>query len=283
MSAIINPTEPFEFNGLLNGRFDIQGFENQANRLNGTTERDSITGGNLADLLSGLAGTDTINGGAGNDTLFGCDGDDVLDGGAGNDSLEGNSGQDILNGGIGNDLLEGGEGNDVLLGGALGSDILEGGEGNDTLHGSLNAESINVLDENSAAAQIPNTNINQVQTGLNEVLAAIKSLLTAANNGGDILSGGAGEDVLSVTDGDNTLSGGTGADTFQFLFSQEVPGSLNEIRDFRPGEDSIVIQGVEENNDASYNTQTGRVSLNGQEIIQLDVNLNINADDIEFI
>lgn len=283
MSAIINPTEPFDFNDLLNGRFDIQGFENQANRLNGTAEMDSITGGNLADLLSGLAGADTISGGTGNDTLFGCDGDDVLDGGAGNDSLEGNTGQDLLNGGIGNDFLEGGEGNDILLGGATGSDILEGGEGNDTLHGSLNTENINVLDENSAAAQIPNTNISQVQTGLNEVLAAIKSLLNAANNGGDRLSGGAGDDVLSVTDGDNTLSGGTGADTFQFLFSQEVPDSLNEIRDFRPGEDSIVIQGVAENNQASYNAQTGRVSLNGQEIIQLDVNLDIDADDIEFI
>ncbi|MEM9271952.1 MAG: calcium-binding protein [Cyanobacteria bacterium P01_F01_bin.143] len=292
MSAIINPTEPFEFNNLLNGRFDIKGFENQENRLNGTSRRDSITGGNLADVLSGLESADTVSGGGGNDTLFGCDGNDSLDGGigndfikgdTGNDFLKGDTGNDFLDGGSGNDSLQGNSGNDILLGGTTGSDTLEGGEGNDTLHGNLNAESINVLDDNSTVAKVPNTNINQVQTGLNEVLVAIKALLTAANDGGDSLSGGAGDDVLSVTDGNNTLSGGTGADTFQFLFSQGVPDNLNEITDFQPEEDSIVIQGTADNNEPSYDPETGRVSLDGQEIIQLEEGLNIDSNDIEFI
>ena len=263
MSAIVNPTDPFSQSSNSNGGFDIEGFGDEVNRLNGSEQSDSITGGNLADILSGLAGQDTIDGRGGNDTLLGCDDEDTLDGATDDDLLEGN------------------EGDDLLLGGATGSDTLEGGQGNDTLHGSLLAENINLLGDD-AIAQIPNTNINQVQAGLNEVLATIRSLLVA-NNGDDSLSGGAGEDLLSVNDGNNNLSGGTGADTFQFLFSQGIPDNLNRIADFQPDEDSIVIQGVTDNNEASYDPNTGRISLNGQEIIQLDIGLNIDVNDIEFI
>ncbi|ELS02218.1 putative calcium-binding protein [Xenococcus sp. PCC 7305] len=264
MSAIVNPTNPFSELPNANGGLDIQGFVNRENRLNGTAQRDSITGANLADVLGGLSGGDTIEGRGGNDTLLGCNDDDTLDGGADDDVLQGN------------------EGDDLLLGGTSGSDVLEGGAGNDTLHGSLNVENVNLVGENITVAKIPSTNLNQVQTGLNGVLAAIKSMLTA-NDGNDSLSGGSGDDLLIVADGNNTLDGGAGADTFQFLFAEEVPNNLNDISDFQPGEDSIVIQGVADNNEASYDPNTGRISLNGQEIIQLDVGLDIDADDIEFI
>ena len=273
MSAIINPTIPLSSSSLPNGGLRILGFADQRNRLNGSEQGDSITGGSLADVLSGLEGSDTLEGGNGNDNLFGCGENDILRGGLGNDTLDG---------GTDDDLLQGNEGNDLLLGGASGSDALEGGAGDDTLHGSLNLENINLLGDNAAVTRIANTNINQVQSGLNEILAAIKSVL-AVNNGNDRLSGGPGNDLLIVADGNNTLSGGGGADTFQFDFSQEIPDSLNQISDFQPGRDSIVIQGVGDNNNASYAPNTGRISLNGQEIIQLDVGLNIDADDIEFI
>ena len=273
MSVIIDPTEPFSQAFNSNGGFDLEGFGSEANRLNGTEQRDSITGGNLADILSGLGGQDTIEGLGGNDHLLGCGEADTLRGSLGNDTLDG---------GTDDDLLEGNEGDDLLLGGATGSDTLEGGAGNDTLHGSLSAENINLLGDSATVAQIPNTNINQVQTGLNEVLAAIKALLVA-NDEADSLSGGAGDDLLIVTDGGNNLSGGTGADTFQFLFSQGIPDSLNRISDFQAGEDSLIIQGVTDNNQASYDPNTGRISLNGEEIIQLDIGLSIDVDDIEFI
>ena len=52
MSAIVNPTEPFSESPNFTNGFNIRGFENQENRLNGTDQRDSITGGNLADVLN---------------------------------------------------------------------------------------------------------------------------------------------------------------------------------------------------------------------------------------
>ncbi|MFC3146192.1 calcium-binding protein [Piscinibacterium candidicorallinum] len=62
----------------------------------------------IDDVLYGLDHTDDrLQGGAGNDALSGFGGDDVIDGGDGNDVLFGQRGRDVLRGGNGNDAIWG--------------------------------------------------------------------------------------------------------------------------------------------------------------------------------
>ncbi|MEM8718197.1 MAG: hypothetical protein AAGE84_02655 [Cyanobacteria bacterium P01_G01_bin.39] len=124
MSSIVNPTTPLVINSLPNGGLDIQGIEDQENRLEGSESRDLITGGDLDDLLNGLGGADTIMGGEGNDGICGDAGDDELFGEGGDDIIEGNLGEDILDGGSGDDRLIIESGGSTLTGGA-GSDVFQ--------------------------------------------------------------------------------------------------------------------------------------------------------------
>jgi hypothetical protein len=201
MSTVVNPTNPETKTALPDGGFDIQGFEEEENRLEGTESSDQVTGGNVDDTLSGFEGEDTISGGTGNDGISGGDG---------NDQLSGDEGNDIINAGTGQNTVTGGDGDDRLI----------------------------------------------------------------AENGG------------------STLTGGAGKDTFQFNFNRESnsgePQSLedlgitiSEITDFKPGEDRILIQGLGGTEAPVYNKDTGVLSLDDVEIVQLTANLNISEDDIE--
>lgn len=118
MSSIVDPTTPRSLTPLTDGGFDIQGFEDQINRLAGSENSDAIAGGSLADILTGNEGDDTIEGLGGDDTLCGGDGNDVLAGNQGNDVLDGEAGNDTLFGGTGNDRLIVTEGGNTLTGGA---------------------------------------------------------------------------------------------------------------------------------------------------------------------
>ncbi|HEX6714077.1 MAG TPA: calcium-binding protein [Thermoleophilaceae bacterium] len=101
-------------------------------RLDGTEQRDSITGCPDDDVIAARGGDDTIEGVDGNDRIYAGAGDDDVDGGAR---------ADLLRGDEGNDDLRGGSGNDTLLGSA-GKDDLRGGNGNDELIGGTDADSI---------------------------------------------------------------------------------------------------------------------------------------------
>ena len=173
MTTIINPTSPLSVSPLPNGGLDILGFEDSPNRLNGSEQGDSITGGNLADVLSGLAGNDTIMGLAGDDTIFGCEGEDSLDGGAGQDRL-----------------------------------IAEGGG--------------------------------------------------------------------------NILTGGSELDRFEIDLTQRLVNTLDQITDYQRGE-KIVIQGNNPTGEITYNQTTGRLSLDGQEIVQLSPGVDIDLGDVEYL
>jgi Ca2+-binding RTX toxin-like protein len=97
------------------------------------------------------------------------------------------------------------------------------------------------------------------------------------------LSGDKGNDRLIVKDGGNILTGGAGRDTFEFVFSEDLPETINVITDFQLDEDTIVIKGVGEQKDINYDSATGIISLNNQDILQLDSGLNIDINDLEFI
>ena len=164
MSSIINPTSPQSSSPLPNGGLDIMGFENSPNRLNGSEQGDSITGGSLADFLCGLAGNDTIDGGMGDDTI----------------------------------------------------------------------------------------------------------------------DGGAGQDQLIAKGGGNILTGGSEVDRFEIDLTQRLVNALDQITDYQIGE-KIVIRGTAPTGNIGYNQTTGRLLLNGQEVIQLEPGLEIDLGDVEYL
>ncbi len=124
-------------------------------------------------IFNGDSGDNWINGGNGNDTLNGYGGQDQLDGGPGNDTLNGGAGDDILFGVEGDDVLNGGLDNDMVLDGS-GSNRLYGNDGNDTVEAS-----------GDIAGPYPT----------------------------NLLSGGAGDDNLTLSYSNGSLSGDLGADT----------------------------------------------------------------------
>ena len=101
-------------------------------KIYGTTQDDTLTGGLGNDSIYGSAGNDKISSNSGNDYLSGDDGNDTLDGGTGSDTLYGGSGNDTLDGNAGYDKLFGQEGNDVFILGQ-GYDTVDGGNGIDAV------------------------------------------------------------------------------------------------------------------------------------------------------
>ncbi|MDM0026337.1 peroxidase family protein [Variovorax saccharolyticus] len=229
-----------------------------ADILIGGDGNDILNGGDDDDSLNGGVGTDTLNGGDGNDTLLGGDGIDTLNGNDGNDTLDGGLGVDVMNGGAGDDTIlvdnagesvNGGDGTDtvqatvsytlganvenlVLLGtaangtgnglanvitGNASNNVLTGGGGIDTASYATAATGVTVSLA-IAAAQ------NTVGAGT-DTLATIENLLgsnfndTLTGNGvANVLSGGAGNDVLNATVDNvrDTLDGGAGTDTANY-------------------------------------------------------------------
>lgn len=206
-----------------------------ANRLDGLGGDDLVLGGAGDDLLGGRGGDDSLlgedgndhlDGGEGNDLLSGGDNNDALDAGAGDDTLFGGAGWDTLSGHEGNDQLSGGDGSDLLLGGEgadqltgqAGDDTLDGGYGNDLLSGGLGSDELNGgPGQDTIWGQWPG------ETDLE----------------GDILNGGAGDDLLMLGSGD-IANGGEAADVFAL---QDIHSGdpLAQIMDYDPSQDQLVI------------------------------------------
>jgi Ca2+-binding RTX toxin-like protein len=210
----------------------------------------TIVGGSKDDqILLTAAADSTALGLDGHDTLVGGRQDDLLDGGEGNDDLQGKAGADILLGGTGDDKLDGGEDNDVLKAGA-GNDKMRGGTGNDLLDGGAGND------------------------------------LLEGNDGDDVLKGGPGDDSLDGGAGNDTIRGGAGKDfffggagndLFAFVAKELEAANLDKIEDFQQdGADKISIVGAGDSV-VSYDAQTGMISIDGQEAI----NIGAGLDELE--
>jgi len=110
-----------------------------------------------------------LNGSSGIDTLRGDTNGNWLEGQNGHDVIEGLGGDDRLGGGNGNDSIFGGDGRDTLTGGA-GDDWLDGGEGDDYVFGDF---------------------------GNDTILLSSQAV--------EFLDGGAGSDLLLITNGTSLL------------------------------------------------------------------------------
>ncbi len=170
---------------------------------------DAIDGGAGRDVLRGQAGADSILGGSedddidagtGDDTVDAGSGDDLVLGGAGNDVIDAGAGQDIVRGGEGRDTIRGGDGNDKLFADSGIGDRLEGGDGDDEIHGS---------DDGA-----------DTDADFNDALRF-----------GDVLTGGAGHDVIYAYGGADDIDGGDGYDFIDAgAGSDRIAGGLGRDR-----------------------------------------------------
>ena len=235
-----------------NGSWTLTGIEN----LSGGTADDSLEGNGQANTLAGDLGSDVLNGGGGNDLLLGDGfinvdtngvittfndqgaqgGNDSLSGGGGDDTLYGGAGRDNLSGGGNNDTLYAGDGNDFLSGG-FGDDYLDGGDGidrasffnSDPALGGVTVDLTITGQQNTGAAGIDTlTGIEQISgTMFADTLTGdgndnwlwgsgsiLNGVVSTSNN--DTLSGGGGNDLLTVGIGDHVVDGGADSDSLSF-------------------------------------------------------------------
>lgn len=129
---------------------------------------------------------DTLNGDDGNDMLFGGGGADILNGGADHDKLYGGAGNDALNGGAGDDILYGGAGNDAL----------DGGSGTDLANYASTSAGI-ILSLMLGTASSDGDGGADTLTGIENVLGSAFNDRIEGNGSNNILSGGAGTDLLT--------------------------------------------------------------------------------------
>ena len=233
----------------------------------------------LNDVIHGYGGNDHIRAGGGDDLLFGGNGHDFVDGGWGADEMYGGAGNDVyfidnigdtvseangngydkvrstishtlgdgfeelvlLQSGTGTDaignewdnrlvgngldnLIQGLGGNDKMFG-RLGNDMMEGGAGNDRMDGNGGADTL-----------IGGTGDDKMNGG-----GGTDTLL--GGEGRDILIGGGSHDYFEGGTGNDVLYGDGGADTFVFS-----AGDGNDvIKDFGFGADTLILQGIAEN------------------------------------
>ncbi|HZA93314.1 MAG TPA: calcium-binding protein, partial [Gemmatimonadales bacterium] len=188
---------------------------NGDNDLRGTAQYNFLSGGRGDDTLFLKTGQGWLWGGFGDDHLKGGSLGDYLFGGYGHDKILGRGGDDVIRGGDGKDELRGEQGADTILGGT-GNDSVKGGSGNDDLHGHAGNDRINGNDGQDI-----------IHGGL----------------GNDTMNGGSGNDLIFDGAGNDVLKGGPGDDEFSFSFAQG--GGKERVTDFRPGEDTIIIESID--------------------------------------
>lgn len=199
---------------------------------------DTVLGSSQADKVYGYDGNDSLSGADGNDELYGEDGDDVLNGQGGDDILDGSIGADTLDGGAGADTLRGWTGNDIYYVDNSGDSVVEySAHGTDEIRSYLASYSLVALPY-----------VENLSAGTN----AAHDL--RGNSGGNVITGGAGNDLLRLYDGGNdVVIAGAGSDNIFF------GGTLNsaDTVDGGDGTDTLILQG----NYAGGLTLTASVTL----------------------
>ena len=209
------------------------------NFLSGGDGSDTLNGGGGVDYLSGDAGNDTLNGGAGADSLLGGDGNDYLRGDGGSDQYFGDNGDDTFDASTGGTIVDGGSGTDTLIGNGLlntatitGVEILKVNSNITLTAAQINAFTTlqstslgnNYTVTMATAGSIGGNFLVQANTGVTvtgstgadtinlALLTSNVSLSAGDNLGGNVLTGGSGNDFLGAGNGGDTLNGGGGID-----------------------------------------------------------------------
>lgn len=247
----------------------------------GTSQADTLNGGNVGDLIHGGAGNDTINGRQGTDVLFGDRGADTVAGNQGNDVL-------VWTNGDGSDIIDGGQGTDTLVveGNAnagerfsLANDTFQR-QGTGTFQ--LDLQRVETVDLQSlggndqfTVGNLSGSTISQVKfaggDGSDELRAQGSSVQVVAEgengsdrliggSGSDQLHGGQGTDTLQGNGGNDWLVGGAGTDTLNGGAGQDVleggtgsdrlnGGAGQDVFIFSQGGGDDTVQGFSKGND----------------------------------
>ena len=204
------------------------------NRIYGEGAGDTIYGGSGDDYLSGGTGWDTIYGGEGADKIWGGDQNDILKGGKGSDRLSGGYGVDRVSGQDGDDSIWTGVGRDKAWGGA-GADVIKGGKDGDMLYGNSGADRL--YGEDGWDKLYGGSSNDKIWGGAGNDLIKGDTGNDYLNGGqgNDKLFGYTGRDRLDGAKGNDMLTGGDGADTFVFTSGND------QVMDFENNVDTILI------------------------------------------
>ncbi len=156
--------------------------------------------------------------------------------------------------------LRGTEQSDSITGGGL-EDIIQGGAGFDFINGNEGDDVIKGGD-----------NIDFLMGGTgNDVISG--------DAGDDFIMGGAGDDVIKGGAGNDNIFGGAGKDTFVLEFFDN--GGVDTINDFQVGEDKIELRGFGSDAQVNYDEITGQLSVDGQQIANLQPGLDFSDEDYD--
>ncbi|MFM9111193.1 MAG: calcium-binding protein, partial [Prochlorococcaceae cyanobacterium] len=158
---------------------------------------------------------------------------DLLFASAAAHELRGGAGNDGLLGGSGSDLMFGDEGADMMLGG-FGRDLMYGGSGDDFIHGS--GAYVGFMAPTTAAAANPSAGGAELARGFGWVVydppgldgnglnTYVSNIFTGqyAEDEGDYIEGGAGNDRITAGTGNDVVSGGTDNDDIWGLDGADV-------------------------------------------------------------
>lgn len=163
---------------------------------------------NLKVVIQGSSDDDSIDGGDKNACIYGGEGNDTLKSGTGNNELWGQGGNDFLyNSAEGNNTLYGGIGDDIYYVTAEQTIIVENlNEGNDTVESTVDY----TLSANLETLILTGTTGTENLSGTGNEL---DNALTG-NNGTNIISGQAGNDTIDGGLGIDTMAGGSGDDVY---------------------------------------------------------------------
>jgi Ca2+-binding RTX toxin-like protein len=168
---------------------------------------------------------------------------DLITGTAGNDVIDGKAGSDWLSGKAGDDYIIGGSEGDYIQGG-LGKDTLIGGEGDDAIYGSSDADIVKPTDVNfpkpvNSYSHPQATGFNWYfgynTTSENGVPVGYASPSydrnRLADDDGNIIDGGAGNDFIAAGTGSDYVSGGADNDKIWGMDKDDIllGGSGNDF------------------------------------------------------
>lgn len=273
MSLILDTTAPLFSIENAAGGLDIFGFEEEENRLNGSHGNDRIVGGNLDDTLFGLAG---------NDKIFGAGGDDVIAGGLGEDTLTGGLGADAFEFFAEDFALEDSDYEDsnsevdFITDFDPGKDIIR-------LNG-ITSDSSVMYNPETGLLSVDGIDVAQLPREL-EISADNFEFRLCGTDEDDLVEGGSGDnDVIISGIGQDTLVGGAGKDDFLFNINDDfLADEIDIVADFNVDEDTIRLEGISSDAHVNYNRETGILSVDGNDIAQLDSHLDITDDNYEII
>ncbi|UVI40870.1 beta strand repeat-containing protein [Qipengyuania spongiae] len=270
-----------------------------ANQIVGAAGNDTISGGlntdgDSVDTLIGLGGNDTyniVNGneeireamGGGNDTAVLGTGVssytlnsgayvEVINGSAtggavsitGNElaqSITGGTGVDTINGGGGADTLNGGAGDDVYLVGTDGATIVDATGANTVTYNGAAGGGFTL--SNGASV----TSIDTDQDG---------GVYLTGNNGVQMITGGAGNDILNGAGGVNgagngdTLVGGEGDDIYR-VFSSNFNGTATAS-----AQGDVIIEDAGEGNDTVFTSTSYVLGANVENLVSANQSVATN-------